>query len=173
MATIIGKGSERDPAALKLYTTSNQSWVENVRPDTDLAPETLLAARKMALGISPTARCRSLTAMYNCVGLVFASRRTQVDAKHLPIILKDDGYRRILESEADFGDVVVYKRDGIAQHVGFEHEVRDISPLLDGSMHQIFVLSQWGENGEYLHKLQEVPFAYGKQFEFWTERRLP
>ena len=39
-------------------------------------------------------------------------------------------------------------------------------------MFDITVLSQWGDDGEYIHKLTEVPNEYGKAEEFWTDRRL-
>ncbi len=170
MVTIIGRGSEADRAALKLWTIGNRTFIENEMPEGENAPEQLQAALRLSLQISPTAKCRSLTAMYNCVGLVFASRRTVIDCKHLATILTDDGYKKITREEVEVGDVVVYARDGIAQHVGIIYRLPEQLPgvLLLSDM---WVLSQWGENGEYLHKLDEVPTIYGNQKEFWSERR--
>jgi len=69
------------------------------------------------------------------------------------------------------GDVVVYRRNGISQHVGIIYELRDISLQHNGSQIEFWVLSQWGEDGEYLHKMGEVPTIYGNQLEFWSERK--
>src|SRR5882724_10416355 len=161
MTMIIGRGSERDRAALQLFTTANRSYIENERPDEERAVEGLQAALRFAKAISPTAKCRSLTAMYNCLGLVFASRRTMVDCKHLDVILRDDGFSPIPKVQAMEGDVVVYRRNGISQHVGIIYELRDISLQHNGSQIEFWVLSQWGEDGEYLHKMGEVPTIYG------------
>lgn len=171
MVHIFGRGSERDPAALRLYTTCNRNYVENERPDEERPIEALQAAYQYVKSISPSARCCSLTAMYNCVGVVFASRRTHVDCEHLDMILQDDGYRLISQKSAIEGDVVVYRKDGIPLHVGIIYELQDLSFARDGSQIELWVLSQWGQDGEYIHKLREVSTLYGDQLEFWTERR--
>lgn len=171
MTQIIGRGSELDPAALRLYTTSNRRFIENERPDSDRPPEALKAARKMVTQISPSARCRSLTAFYNCVGMALASRRTSVDIDNLAAILSDDGYIAIPEREVVEGDLVEYRRGGVAQHIGIVYELRDTSLLQDKSKVELWVLSQWGEDGEYLHKVREVPPMYGTELMFWSERR--
>lgn len=168
---ILDKGSERDSAALRLYTTSNRTYIENERPDSDRAPDALKAALKMVKQVSPTAKCRSLTAFYNCLGMALASRRTAVDITKLSVILRDDGYRRIPESEAVEGDLVEYRRGGIPQHVGIVWDLKDISPLGNRSTIELWVLSQWGEDGEYLHKAREVHSIYGTELFFWSERR--
>jgi hypothetical protein len=173
MSLIIGRGNENDPAALRLYTTGNRRFIDNERPEEDRPVEALQAALKLAKQISPNAECRSLTAMYNCVGMVFASRRTFVDCKHLGLILQDDGYKTVRQESVVQGDIVIYRRDSIPQHIGIIYEIRDVSILHDGSHHQIWVLSQWGEDGEYLHELEKVPAIYGTEYEFWSERRKP
>jgi hypothetical protein len=173
MEFIIGRGTERDRASLNLYTTSNQNRIENERPDQERSIEALRAARRYAKQTSPSATCRSLTAMYNCVGLVFASRRTVVDCKHLELILQDDGYRPVTREKIVEGDVVVYHRANEPQHVGIVFRLEDRSPTRDGSIIQIWILSQWGEDGEYIHKLEEVPPIYGDVTRFWSERKEP
>jgi hypothetical protein len=169
-AIIIGRGSARDPAALQLYTTSNRSFVENERPDSERPLEALKEARRIVKEISPTAKCRSLTAFYNCVGMALANRRTAVDIEHLALMLQDDGYRSIPELAAVEGDIVEYRRDGRPQHVGIVYELRDISLMQNRSLIDIWVLSQWGEDGEYLHKARSVPAMYGAELIFWSER---
>ncbi len=58
---------------------------------------------------------------YNCAGLAFASRRTQiVDMARIWSILAEDGYGEIFsEMESDVGDIVVYARGANCEHVGF------------------------------------------------------
>jgi hypothetical protein len=168
---IIGRSSDIDPSALRLYTTGNKRFVQNERPDSDRSPQALMEARKLVRSISPSAKCRSLTGLYNCVGLTCASRRTIVDIDFLKAILSDDGYKLTTERSAVEGDLVVYLRDGIARHVGVVQHFQDVSPLHDGSILRMWVLSQWGEDGEYLHPVREVPAFYGTDLEFWTERR--
>jgi hypothetical protein len=168
---ILGRASETDPSALSLYTTCNRTFIENERPDSDRHPEALKAARKMVRTVSPSAKCRSLTAYYNCVGMAFASRRTLVDITKLSLFLRDDGYRLIRENEVYEGDIVEYRRNGISQHVGVVYLLKDVSLLHDGSSIEIWVLSQWGEDGEYLHKAREVHPIYGTELFFWSERR--
>jgi hypothetical protein len=173
MSYILNRGTEHDPAALRLYTTGNRNYIENERPDEDRPIESLQVALRQARSVSPSATCRSLTALYNCVGLVFAARRTSIDCKHLELILRDDNYRAVSRQAVSEGDVVVYRRNGIAQHVGIIYKIEDVSLAHDGSRMEIWVLSQWGEDGEYLHKIAEVPTIYGTELDFRTERRTP
>ncbi len=165
---IIGGGSENDLSALKLYTTGNRTRIENERPEEELCYEGLQKAHEFVKSVSPRAKCRSLTAMYNCVGMVFASRRTSIVPKHLPVILQDDGFRKISREEAVEGDVVIYTRNDIPQHVGIIQKLEK-----DFIASTIWVLSQWGDAGEYIHPLTPVPELYGAPTEFWSERRIP
>jgi len=82
------------------------------------------------------------------------------------MILRDDGYRKIPEANAVEGDVVVYLRNNAPQHVGIIHQLDRILGFPD-----IWVLSQWGQCGEYIHRMKEVPSFYGDVTEFWSERR--
>jgi hypothetical protein len=167
---IIGLGTERDPASLHLYTTLNRTRIENVRPPEELCFEGLQAAYKHVRSVSPSAKCRSLTAMYNCVGMVFASRRTSIEATHIELILRDDGFYRVRRENVWEGDVVVYRRDNLPQHVGVVYQLdRRVDEAR--AISEIWVLSQWGDCGEYIHKIAEVPTAYGSVTEFWSERK--
>ena len=60
---------------------------------------------------------------YNCVGMVFASRRAFIDIQHVYDILREDHYRNISMSNVDIGDVVVYERNGLPEHVGIIIEI--------------------------------------------------
>jgi len=83
------------------------------------------------------------------------------------MILKDDGYLPVTESEVVPGDVVIYKFDGEIAHVA----VVIGRPVLQNSDSQIDVLSQWGKDGEYFHEHRDVPVLMGKPAEFYSERR--
>ena len=127
------------------------------------------AARNAALNAHPNARARSLSSVYNCVGMVFAARRTWVDPEHLPMILADDGYQPVPnETELQPGDVVVYRdSDGQVSHVGIVSEVRT---NLAQAVREVFVLSQWGQDGEYFHRADDVNPLLGMPAEYWTDR---
>jgi hypothetical protein len=90
-----------------LETRARWRIPNEVRPE---RPPIALAESVRILGeVFPDARLRSITAVYNCVGLVVASRRTWVDPAHLIRVLQEDGYRRLAgAAEAEPGDVVAY-----------------------------------------------------------------
>ena len=106
---------------------------------------------------------------YNCMGMVFASRRTCVDIDHVSVILSDDGYRQIADSdELQPGDVVVYRDDsGNLSHVGI---VYHLSPYRPDETRDVFVMSQWGRDGEYFHRIDDVSLHLGRPAEYWTDR---
>jgi hypothetical protein len=119
----------------------------------------------------PDARLRSITATYNCVGLVVASRRTWVDPEYLIRILRDDGYRRLAgAAEAEPGDVVAYHDpDGAICHVGIVIQKNLAIP--GAATDPLKVLSKWGADGEYVHDMSQLPHLLGVPAEFWTDRR--
>jgi hypothetical protein len=119
----------------------------------------------------PNAKFRSITALYNCVGHVFGSRRTCIDTSWIFRILYEDEYRK-LKSEAELavGDLVVYRYSGSEpSHVGV---VQQISPSLADATWTVTVLSKWGADAEYLHDVRDVPVVFGVP-EYWTERKAP
>jgi len=114
---------------------------------------------------------RSITATYNCIGLVVASRRTWVDTGVLIAILQDDGFRQLPGAEfAKVGDLVIYRdAAGDVCQVGVIIEKRLVVP---GSQRDpLWVLSKWGANGEYLHDVTDVPELLGHPVEYWTDRK--
>lgn len=117
-------------------------------------------------GIVPYA----LSATYNCYGLVFANRRTWVLEHDLDLIFRDDGYR-VLKNKfcAKLGDLVVYRESdkGPVLHAGL---VAKIDTKLEGDDYAIYVLSQWGGDGEYLHREDIVPSLFGTSRQYWTHR---
>ena len=133
------------------------------------APESLLAAQSNVLGAHSSARGRSLSNVYNCMGMVFASRRTWIEPEHLETILEDDEYQPVPnEGELRPGDVVVYRdHEDYISHVGIVAEVR---PNIREATREIFVLSQWGQDGEYFHLAEDVNPLLGRPAEYWTDR---
>ena len=127
------------------------------------------AACNYVLQSYPNARVRSLSSVYNCMGMVFASRRTWVSPEHLDMILTDDEYKPIDDiGDLQRGDVVVYRdNQGEATHVGI---VANVHPTLDNGQPQVTVLSQWGADGEYLHPLNDINPRLGNPSDYWTDR---
>jgi hypothetical protein len=166
MIPIIGEGGPSDSQSLSLSTKRNTP-IPNVRQQ-EKSPQQMRAAEALAHENRPSVRTRSLSATYNCVGMVFASRRTCVDTDHMSRILEDDGYRPCQgSSDIVEGDLVVYRErsGGPIQHVGIV-----IGRLIPQA--SWLVLSQWGADGEYFHAEDEVPPLYGDKKEFLTERRI-
>ena len=170
MALIINQGSERDPRALPLFTRAG-NFIANER-NPPLRRERMLEALELHRRDHPDAMVRSLVSTHNCMGLLFASRRTLVDMEQWDLIQADDGYRKLDESEAPMpGDVVLY-RD---RHHRPSHVAQIIRVDLDiaRAEHHVEVVSQWGRDGEYIHKIADVPFLLGAPAEIWTERSFP
>lgn len=119
----------------------------------------------------PDLQVRSLTQTYNCGGMVFANRRVWVDPEDFHQILIRDGFRQLANShDVERGDVVIYLDDSKAPcHVGLVLAKNVYSP--EYPRDPVLVLSKWGAAGEYIHDLLMVPDVYGKQVEFWTDRR--
>jgi len=168
MTYIIGEGSERDPRSIPI-STRDGSHIPNFRRTED-APEVRRSAATMLRAEHGNAKLRSSSSTYNCVGHVFAARRTWVESDHLPAILERDGYSRVDGREKLWtGDIVVYENDhGEITHVGQVVEIQD--NLADGHR-RVIILSKWGVYGEYLHELLDVPLLLGSPKAFWTERR--
>ena len=161
--TVIGAGSNKDRASVSLATIDG--WrVPNERRE-ERHPEALRAALRLWQHEKPGIIPRSMSSVYNCVGMAFANRRTWIDPYYIVIILKRDGYKRIENSEVQISDVVVYYKNSAAVHVGLVVGINQI-----GSSQSIRILSQWGADGEYFHKVQNVPESYGYPT-YWSERR--
>lgn len=148
--------------------TRKGTQIENERRS-QRAPESMEAARKFVVENHGTAKMRSLSSMYNCMGMVFAARRTLVDPDQLPLILREDGYRRLRSlDEAMQGDLVVYRDDqGMYSHVAV---ITYMEIILPDRPRVIMVMSQWGADGEYTHAVSDVNPVYGDPTEYWTDR---
>lgn len=165
---IIQPGTPQDRASIPLATRLG-THIPNERRR-EMPPDTLRAAAEIWAHERPEARFRSISSTYNCVGLVFASRRTWVDPEYLPMILREDGYSEVLTREqVRAGDVIIYHDDeGEIVHTAI---VLSIEPEVVTATWRITALSKWGGGGEYMHAPEYVPRVYGRPSEFWSERR--
>jgi hypothetical protein len=117
-------------------------------------------------------RCDS-HGLYNCAGLVWASRRTGIsENSEWKKVLRDDGYRQISEPHLD--DLVLYRdtADLICLHVGrviaIVPGISEASPIIP------VVLSKWGHDlGESVHFAHDhaIDSSYNVSIEYWTERQ--
>ncbi|HXK11465.1 MAG TPA: hypothetical protein VMT70_17605 [Vicinamibacteria bacterium] len=151
-----------------VYTVAG-TRIPNERPP-QKPPVAMREAHRLMREQHPQAELRSNGSTYNCAGLVLAFRRTWVeDLTNVPRYLAEDGYRRLRPDEPSCrGDVVLYKSDaGNVVHLGIVLEVPS-DPL--GAAAGPLVMSKWGFNGEYIHRVRDKPAILGANFEFWTER---
>lgn len=169
MTIILGFGTEGDPQALPLFTR-RRSFIRNVQRD-QLPSEVIEARIQANLRIDPRIQVLSCATTYNCYGLVFASRRTCIiGPEDIPSILQDDGYRRLPWDAAAWrpGDLALYgDGSGEITHVG--KIVRVEHDLLGGDP-AVWVISAWGETGEYLHPVEAVSSWLGRPFRVVSQR---
>lgn len=110
--------------------------------------------------------------LYNCAGLVWASRRTGISqTEDWRKILTDDGYRRTTGPRID--DLVLYRDtdDDTYLHVA---RIVSLQPGLTPESSKLpVVLSKWGHDlGVCFHLARDhgMPPTYNVEMEYWTER---
>lgn len=96
--------------------------------------------------------------LYNCHGLTFASKRTQVDGSTATIhwILREDDFEELPPgSNPQTGDVVIYYDDaGEVVHSGI------VMSIAEGAGLRIpKVWSKWGKSHEVVHALYDCPYS--------------
>jgi hypothetical protein len=107
------------------------------------------------------------TGRYNCHGLVFGSRRTNIppaglsDAVSIDDLLRRDCYTRVFSAPHP-GNVVVYRGPTTEiEHTGYVSRVEKL-----GNTDIVFVLSKWGAFEECEHR--ETLGPYGNcRIEYW------
>lgn len=111
----------------------------------------------------------SATGRYNCFGLTFASRRTNVPAPGVDStglidqVLAEDQYIQIPEADASEGDVVLWRLGGLVPHTGI------VTHIQREGFRAILVASKWGALEEYVHLPTTSPFD-GCVIEYWSMR---
>ena len=106
-------------------------------------------------------RPTEVTFGYNCHGLTFAARRTEIfSSSEVRRILQEDGYVRLGNlSDVVAGDIVLYiGDDGGIEHSGLVVECPALLPKIPR------VLSKWGLGREFIHPFNYCP--YPLVFEF-------
>ncbi|MCH8032754.1 MAG: hypothetical protein IH950_03210 [Bacteroidetes bacterium] len=98
------------------------------------------------------------TGQYNCLGHVWASRRTSIYSEAArKLILTDDGYTELFFSSAPLPDDFIVYEDvdsGDYLHIG---------RVIAVSNSEIKILSKWDDSsGEYIHSPEDAPCC--KQF---------
>ena len=169
VSTIIDAGGPSDRKALKL-STRRGNHIRNERRR-EWHPDRLRRSVQVWANERPYAALRSISAVYNCSGLVFATRRTWIDNEEWPQIRDEDEYRPVTGlNQAQVADVVVYRggSENSVTHVGLV-----IGKKLDveRAVWEITVLSKWGPQGEYSHRVDYLPDLLGRPTEYWTDRR--
>ena len=139
------------------YWTKLQSTNE-VRRSVDLYLRDLPLDKINVRSVSPF--------MYNCVGLIFASRRAWIEIDELRQILREDKYRPIAFDEICCGDIVIYSKNSRRIHVGLVTSVQRNGSRIG----PVKVLSKWGRSAEVEHDISVVPRDYGTHNEYWSER---
>ena len=136
--------------------------------------------------------------VYNCVGHVWASRRTTVThdlESTVMMIFKDDGYRIIdgYKEALMVGDLVTYW-ESVGRHENFYHVgiISELKPIVGSNVGNgrlpgniPWVISKWDSTSEeVLHHYKQVPFPYldhipllerglhEPECQFWTDRPL-
>jgi hypothetical protein len=101
---------------------------------------------------------------YNCHGLVFASRRTNIPpvGTDVPVrqILAEDSYQQVLTPQV--GDVAVYVSEREVDHTGLVIQVDPNPALISG----IWIWSMWGGLGEFVHPVNFSPYS-AQNIEHW------
>lgn len=137
--------------------TREQNQINNIH-DTDAPmPGELIEARDLkGRFLGATHRPTAVSYTYNCHGLTFGSRRTQiVDPAEVRKILTQDAYHKIGSADILPGDIVVYiGPNGDIEHSGVVMDV-DKSALVPTPK----VLSKWGVAHEVVHFLRDCPYA--------------
>lgn len=96
------------------------------------------------------------TAIYNCHGLTFASKRTGIyETEDVYKILKDDNYKEVLRDEVLPGDIILYfSSDGDIEHSGIV--ISEPQSIL--SIPKVY--SKWGKYCEAIHYANMCPYDF-------------
>ncbi|HVA46889.1 MAG TPA: hypothetical protein VNH11_11030 [Pirellulales bacterium] len=118
------------------------------------------------------------TGVYNCAGMVWASRRTSVlDPRLWQQIIDDDGYEWLPKSVFPMpGDVAAYVDLDADELLHVGRVAYHVEGLSAEGRRVPMIISKWNSAaGESIHREYDVPFAkWGFNFEirYLTDRRL-
>lgn len=161
------------PQGVEIALATRKRWpIPNERP---LPRPTLMVKAELETHLNrhDDRRLRSCDSTYNCMGLVFGSRRTCIEPEHFHRIVADDEFRKFdRRTERPYpGDLVAWTLGDDVEHVGLVAQVRVETKDSSG----LIVLSKWGRSGEFLHDIDDLPAAMliggPLKWELWTDRK--
>jgi hypothetical protein len=96
---------------------------------------------------------------YNCHGLTFGARRTQVwSSSEVEHIVKEDGYVQINVADALPGDIAIYY--SLEEPIEIEHSAVVVEKrTIKDDLRAPLVVSKWGPCEEYIHWYMECPYV--------------
>lgn len=170
MARLIG--TPRGKIILQTRAGRNLENSQSCEPDAKIRNCYNLFRRNQFAWVNRKPAC----GVYNCFGLVWASRRTSIyDESEISKILTDDGYRQLAPDEQPQpGDIVLYLRqpgDTLRDtlHAAIVLELEKVGTYVVPR-----VLSKWSDVfGEDIHVLTAVPeneYYRNCLIEVWTDR---
>jgi hypothetical protein len=165
---LVDAGGITDNNAIRIGTRKTQHVKNEIRAE--YPPDQLRNDLDMIRRDFPQAEIRSVTATYNCVGMVFACRRTCIEPEEIETFLRDDEYMQLSTlNEAQIGDIVIYRdTHNIRQHIGIV--CTRIENLISATV-QFKILSKWGPWAELIHDPQDIYRPWGTLAEVWTDRK--
>jgi hypothetical protein len=150
---------EIDMTALKLDTRKSNHVANFCETKSPLPRDLLIAEDLKSTHFSAKHRPTNVCYTYNCHGVTFASRRSQITSSAaVRTILSDDGYVKVSDNEVIPGDIILYiAEDGDIEHSGvvLNVQVEQISTAIQ-------VLSKWGSSHEVIHLHRDCPYAPDK-----------
>jgi hypothetical protein len=106
----------------------------------------------------PNARIRTEnTDMYNCHGMVFACRRTNIDDPNVvKKIIQQDDYLEVEVRKVLPGDIIIYfsESGGDPEHSGI------VINISDDILYIPLDISKWGQGEEYIHPANQCPYNF-------------
>lgn len=117
------------------------------------------------------------TGVYNCAGMVWASRRTSIlDPRLWQRIIADDGYKWLPSGKHPIpGDIVAYVDTDADELLHVGRVAYHVEGLGEG--HRIpMIISKWNSTaGESIHRAPDVPFGrwgFNYDIRYLTDRRV-
>ena len=136
--------------SLKLESASKRN-IPNEQNHQPMAPATARLQRansQQQFGAHLIEVTRMPTGVYNCHGLIFASRRTNILGNDVRAILNDDKYKkRLTQADVRPGDVVLF----VAPDGDIEHSAIVLVPPSPQNAGIPTVYGKWGQFIEYAH----------------------
>ncbi len=134
--------------------------------DADPSPRILALNRRYNRYLPMVCVLAQPTGRYNCHGLVFGSRRTNIGHVDIPVdidkLLRIDCFGPI-PFPPQPGDIVVYRRpNGEIDHTGFVSRVEKLS-----NESLVFVWSKWGAYEECEHREVLCQYYEDCEIEYW------